>query len=82
MIHITSASCGLAVQNVIDVFRGEMLSTVKPLVRGTIAVLQSSVSKPGEHYASTANRVEDLSQQGFSICVPTREQEKKNFMAR
>lgn len=54
-----------------------MFTTIKPLIRGTVAVLQALLTTPGEHYSAAAQKVEDLFHQGFNIRVPAEEQ--KNY---
>ena len=56
--------------------RDVIYTCIKPLVRGTLAVLRGLLTTPGEHYqaAPERERVARLRTEGFSIAVPIPEQ--------
>ncbi|XP_052212530.1 zinc finger protein 862-like [Dreissena polymorpha] len=47
---------------------------IKPLVLGTLAILQGLLNTPGEHFQAAPDRVARLHADGFGITVPTEEQ--------
>ncbi|KAH3830721.1 hypothetical protein DPMN_103970 [Dreissena polymorpha] len=54
--------------------RDVVFTTLRPLVRGTLAHLRALQEKPGENFVTAKERVTELREGGNNIKIPTNEQ--------
>lgn len=54
--------------------RDAVFTTIKPLVRGTVAVLKGLLVEPGEAYKEAAAKISSLHEEGFNLRIPSSEE--------
>lgn len=54
--------------------RDAVFTTIKPLVRGTVAVLKGLLVEPGEAYKAAAAKISSLHEEVFNLQIPSSEE--------